>query len=232
MERISILLVEDNQDDIVLLQKNICHNETHLFNFDIANSFQQCADKITAEASYDVVFLGLTLPDSKGLETVEKFLKLNCQAPTIILTSAYEEGVVNFALCNGIQDYIVKSRINSENIIRIIEYSITRHRLQAELYNQMKEVEQKSLKVLEKSQKLLTLIKDLQKPLSMGLSVGKELAATPLQPEQQDKIGKVMSSIGVIKVILEDLEEQESVPDDSQDNLDQIIQSTVRGTSS
>lgn len=233
MKKLEVLLVEDNSDDIEALQRNICRNEVHLFGFDIASNFAECKEKLEEGGkNYDIVFLDLGLPEFQGLEALKQYLSLKTMSPTVILTGQYNEKIVNYALTNGIQDYIVKSRVNSENIIRIIEYSITRHRLQAELYHKVEELEKKSVTILDKTQKILKLIKDMQKPILYALQESKVLANTPLQPEQDERLHKIVSSVCVMKALIEELEEQEKTAGDEQDNLprdlDELVESTVR----
>src|SRR3990170_4466073 len=83
-----------------------------------------------------LVLLDLSLPDSFGLET---FAKVYAHAPTvpiIVLTGNDDQTVALSAVKGGAQDYLVKSRLDRELLLRSMHYSIERKRYQVQLEHQ------------------------------------------------------------------------------------------------
>jgi FixJ family two-component response regulator len=79
---------------------------------------------------YDVILLDLGLPDSIGLDTLRKMQVFNINPPIVVMTGLNDEDIALRSLREGAQDYLVKSMLNSENIVRSVKYSIERKKLQ------------------------------------------------------------------------------------------------------
>jgi anti-anti-sigma factor len=74
----------------------------------------------------DVLLLDLTLPDSEGLQTV---LTARAQAPNtplVVLTSLDDEAVAAAALQQGAQDYLIKSEVNKNWLVRAVQNALAR----------------------------------------------------------------------------------------------------------
>ena len=126
-----ILLVEDNPGDVYLFRNYLSESGidyllTHSGN--LGDTIMVLADQ-----KFDVVLLDLGLPESSGLETLEKINLREIESPVIVLTGLDNEETSLMALKEGAQDYLVKDKLNSENIIRAIRYSIERKRNQEAL---------------------------------------------------------------------------------------------------
>lgn len=81
---------------------------------------------------YDVILLDLTLPDSRGLETLIT-MRNNCFGiPIIVLTGRDDEQLAMRALQHGAQDYLVKGDIDGRSLSRSIRYAIERGKISAE----------------------------------------------------------------------------------------------------
>ena len=125
---LSILLVEDNPGDVVILRELIISSGinpklTHV---------QTLKDTILIcnEQKFDTILLDLGLPDSYGLDTIKKILTFNLTPPVIVMTGLNDEDVALAALREGAQDYLVKNNLTSENVLRAIKYGIERKKLQ------------------------------------------------------------------------------------------------------
>ena len=82
---------------------------------------------------FDAILLDLTLPDAQGLET---FLRTQARAPMVpivVLTGLNDESMAVKAVSQGAQDYLVKSNIDDEQLVRAIRYGIERKQIEEEL---------------------------------------------------------------------------------------------------
>ena len=154
---IRILLVEDDSDDALLLQRTL--NEGPRGQFDLV-CVERLASAIKAqhEQAFDAVLLDLSLPDSRGLET---FLQFHDHAPTVpvvVLTGLDDETVAIAAGKKGAQEYLVKGQFNRGLLVRAIRYAIERQRAETELANYARQLRLKN----EQMQADLDLAREVQ----------------------------------------------------------------------
>ena len=127
---LKILLVEDNRTDAVLIEDMIYQADakgSNDVNYELVHKeMLRDALKYLSENTVDVILLDLSLPDSKGLETVKKIGERGKNAPIIVLTGLDDEDTAVQALQYSVQDYINKNRTDSILLHRSIRYSIER----------------------------------------------------------------------------------------------------------
>jgi two-component system, response regulator PdtaR len=143
---LTILLVEDNKTDAVLIEEMIHDADAHGSsdrNYELVHKeLLRDALKYLAENAVDVILLDLSLPDSKGLDTVKKMGEREKNVPIIVLTGLDDEATAIQALQHSVQDYLNKNRTDSTLLHRSIKYSIERFnniREKERLITQLKE---------------------------------------------------------------------------------------------
>ena len=131
-EPIKILLVEDNPGDARLIREML----TEVQN---TSSHCECADRLStglerlAEGGIDVVLLDLSLPDSHGLNTLERVHAHAPEVPIVVMTGFDNEMLGVKAVKEGAQDYLVKGQVDSYLLMHAIRYAIERQRVQIAL---------------------------------------------------------------------------------------------------
>ncbi|MBN2018175.1 MAG: PAS domain S-box protein [Candidatus Cloacimonetes bacterium] len=135
--RLNILLVEDNPGDAELIKEYIFDTSLRNSVFTEAHTLQE-AIMFCVEQDFDVILLDLGLPDSNGLSTITKLLQCEKKVPIIVLTGLEDEKIALDAIRLGAQDYITKSNINPDVLVRILRYSIERKRTQEALFESEK----------------------------------------------------------------------------------------------
>lgn len=128
--RIAILLVEDNIEDVRRIQDMITELESDLFhpviiNLSHAVSLKEALQHTDASA-FDAILLDLTLPDSRGINTVVKVLEQFKTTPVVVLTGMTDADMGLAAVKSNAQDYLIKNEITSALLFRSIQYSIER----------------------------------------------------------------------------------------------------------
>lgn len=140
---IKVLLVEDNPGDARLIEQrlrwesipgiadasSITHVET------LKDGFGRLE-----EEAYDVVLLDLGLPESTGIETLERLLAHILSIPIVVLTGLDDTETAIEAIQKGAQDYLVKDEISSRLLKRAIRYSIERKRTEEKLRESMEKL--------------------------------------------------------------------------------------------
>jgi diguanylate cyclase (GGDEF)-like protein len=139
---LNILLVEDDPDDAMLAREALSerrdHSRTrveHLICLEDA-----IASAVAEDSSFDAVLLDLGLPDSQGLETVERMVSAAPEIPVVVLTGMNDPKLGVEAVQRGAQDYLSKGHFDSYLMIRAIRYAIERHRIREELQQSNEEL--------------------------------------------------------------------------------------------
>jgi len=137
-EPVQVLLVEDDEIDaeavLRLLSKSIIHfvplRVTRLN--DALMAFQK--------QTFNIVLLDLGLPDSQGLDGVNKLRENAPQLPIVVLTGLDDQERALQAMRAGAQDYVVKGKFDQESLERSIRYAIERQQVQTELTQNLREL--------------------------------------------------------------------------------------------
>ena len=134
-----VLLIEDNPGDARLIREMLAEQPVAPFQLHFAERLAHGLELLSkgGEAGMPaLVLLDLSLPDSFGLETFAKVYAHSPQVPIIVLTGNDDQTVALSAVKGGAQDYLVKSRLDRELLLRSMQYSIERKRYQVQLEHQ------------------------------------------------------------------------------------------------
>jgi DNA-binding response OmpR family regulator len=138
-DHIKVFLIEDNDDDAELIRRFLTVGQSRHIDVEVADRLSSALERLGA-GKYDIILSDLGLPDSFGLDTFVKVHSICPDVPIIILTGLDDETGALEAVRRGAQDYLVKSRINSTNLVRVIRYAIERQKLLARLEKSLKEI--------------------------------------------------------------------------------------------
>ncbi len=122
---LQILLVEDNPADIRLLRETLADVGEKRFLISCADSMRSAIQHL-CEGPFDLILLDLTLPDSEGLNTLQRMRAAAPLLPIVVLSGVQEEAVTLLALQNGAQDYLVKGQTDKHLLVRSVRYAIWR----------------------------------------------------------------------------------------------------------
>lgn len=127
-----VLLVEDNPGDARLAQEYMREDPHFQVTCDAATSLAEGLEKVR-ENAYDVVLLDLTLPDSTGFATFEKFYAEASQLPIIVLSGQEDELLAREIVHHGGQDSMPKDLMSGPLMRRSIRHAIERKHIHEEL---------------------------------------------------------------------------------------------------
>ncbi len=124
---IHILLLEDNAADADLVAEYLDISKLDL----TITTATRLADgiELLREQHFDIVLLDLSLPDSRGIETLHSVMNVTDDEVIIVLTGTADEQLSLEALQIGAQDYLFKDRLNGEMLSRSIRYAMERSNL-------------------------------------------------------------------------------------------------------
>ncbi|BBO86106.1 hypothetical protein DSCO28_66720 [Desulfosarcina ovata subsp. sediminis] len=135
--RIDILLVEDNPGDADLIQEIVSGAKIADFHFTHAETLSDAIHHLK-EKGTNLALLDLGLPDSSGLETVNRVRQAISSVPIVVLTGNDDEMTGMAAVKAGAQDYLVKGKVSGDLLARVFVYTVERFQHQ----NTLRESEQ------------------------------------------------------------------------------------------
>jgi signal transduction histidine kinase len=124
---IRALLIEDNIGDSRLIREMLSEAKDVSFDLRCAERLQTGLEQL-GQGGIDVVLLDLGLPDSQGLETLDKTYALAPEVPIVVLTGLDDDTLGVRAVNRGAQDYLKKGQVDGELLMRTIRYAIERRR--------------------------------------------------------------------------------------------------------
>jgi serine phosphatase RsbU (regulator of sigma subunit) len=124
--RLSLLLVEDDRADALLVEELIADANVDI-DMNVARSMSD-AEQQLGLSQPDCVLLDLNLPDANGISALDRIAKKNDKLPIVVLTGLTDEHFGISAVASGAQDYLVKGRVDPEMLRRALLYAIERKR--------------------------------------------------------------------------------------------------------
>lgn len=119
-----VLLIEDSLTDAILLEKILSGMASTKFELKRVPLLKEGLQHLE-QNDFDIVLLDLSLPDSWGLESLQKIQNITAEIPIIVLTGTDCDDLAIAALREGAQDYLVKDdSINSDAFSRLLKRSI------------------------------------------------------------------------------------------------------------
>lgn len=122
---ISILIIEDNTGDQILLEENLKSTQLSISEITVVSTLAG-AFKLLSEQSFSLIFLDLFLPDSSGLESFTELIKSYSKVPVIISSGLSDTQVALNAISLGAQDFLIKSDYDHKLLEKAVRYSIER----------------------------------------------------------------------------------------------------------
>lgn len=123
--KISLLLVDDDEDDFYLTSDYLRAIPNMEFEITWAKSFNEALVHLE-HCHFQLCFFDFLLGAKTGLDLLRIALQKNIDCPIVLLTGKGDNQVDIEAMRLGAMDYLVKSTLDSEKLDRCIRYSIER----------------------------------------------------------------------------------------------------------
>ena len=179
-QEISILLIEDDVAEARLLQEILTGFNLGRFILTHVQRLQAGVNLLNKQ-KFDLILLDLTLPDSRGLSSVELLVNNFANLPIVVLTNTNDNQLAVEAVRQGAQDYLVKREINIDVLVRSIQYAIERQKVSEVLRstneNLMQQIQEKTHELMKakeinhfQSELVSMFSHDFRNPLTTVLS--------------------------------------------------------------
>lgn len=150
---IKILLVEDNPADADLLAELLEVSVGVQWELVSVEFLREAIAQLAAQP-FDVVLLDLSLPDSRGLETLTRLREVAPDTAMVVMTGWDDEDLALESVRLGAQDYIVKGQITTQLLVRAIRYAIER----SQTFQMLRESERRFRAIFDSSFQLTKLL--------------------------------------------------------------------------
>lgn len=171
-QRVDVLMIEDDPDSALLMSLHLseaCGSDLR-FSLETAQSLGEGLERLR-KRDYSVVLLDLSLPDSRGLDTVRRLRASAHDVPVVVLTNLSDERTAFEAVAEGAQDFLTKERFEPHQLRRALGYAIERTRHVAELrrLEKLRSDAAERLRVEKfKDQVLSTVSHELRSPMTIA----------------------------------------------------------------
>lgn len=128
----NILLVEDNPGDVRLVEIMLTQPERYRFRLSTCPTMAEAIEVVSKE-NIDVVLLDMSLPDGEGIENITRLKSREPSLPIVVMTGRQDDDFAITAVKAGAQDYLVKGKIDEDQLSRALHYSIERKHLQEKI---------------------------------------------------------------------------------------------------
>lgn len=160
MQHVKLLIIDDDEDDFLLV-KDLLEDISQTCILDWASTYEE-GQQLLTEDKHDLCLMDYQLGARDGIELLKFANEVGFSGPVILLTGMHQVEVDRQALQAGAVDYLVKSKLNAEQLARAIRYALARREVERERVERLKaEAENRS-----KSEFLAHLSHELRTPLS------------------------------------------------------------------
>lgn len=117
-----VLLIEDDFID----QENVCRSlklAEQDFSVVMRNCLQDGVDALRAQP-FDIILLDLSLPDSFGVDTINRMIEEFQETPIIVLSGSDDKELAKEAISLGVKDYLIKGETSGVDLAQTIAFAV------------------------------------------------------------------------------------------------------------
>lgn len=128
---ISVLLVEDDDDDFILVKDLFREIGDDLYILNRVSTYEE-AIALASPCAFDICILDFQLGAHNGVELMRDLRLREFGCPMILLTGQTDEEIDRMAMKAGAADYLIKGQLYARNLERSIRYAIQQKQLEEE----------------------------------------------------------------------------------------------------
>jgi signal transduction histidine kinase/DNA-binding response OmpR family regulator len=124
-----LLLVEDNIGDAKLVEIFLMESDFQDCEVVHKTTLGDAMDSLASESEFLAILLDLTLPDSRGFDTLDRIISSYPRSNVIVLTGLSDQELGLRMVKAGAQDYLVKGAFEASTLSKSLRFSIERNRV-------------------------------------------------------------------------------------------------------
>jgi len=129
----NLLLIEDNSDDATLVQIALSNTRFGPFKIEWVKNLSDALERLR-KGGIEAVLTDLSLPDTQGIDTLDKLMLAAPHVPILVLSGAEDEDIASQTVQHGAQDYFPKSHLDGHTLSRALRNMIDRKKAEDALF--------------------------------------------------------------------------------------------------
>jgi diguanylate cyclase (GGDEF)-like protein/PAS domain S-box-containing protein len=129
----SILLIEDNCGDARLFREMLEDAGQSSTEVTCVETMGE-AETLLGVDVFDMILLDVGLPDTQGLDAVQRVRIAAPRVPLMVLTGLEDETLAIAALQIGAKDYLIKGQIDTRSLMRAMRYAVERNAMEEAIF--------------------------------------------------------------------------------------------------
>jgi diguanylate cyclase (GGDEF)-like protein/PAS domain S-box-containing protein len=121
----NLLLIEDNPGDTSLVRLALRHTRFGSFQIERVATLADGIERLS-KGGIGAVITDLSLPDSHGMETIDRLLVAAPRVPILVLSGSDDQETTSQSLQHGAQDYFAKDKLDGNSLSRALRNMIDR----------------------------------------------------------------------------------------------------------
>jgi diguanylate cyclase (GGDEF)-like protein/PAS domain S-box-containing protein len=131
----NVLLIEDNPADANLVREALAGTRFGPFHIDWVKNLSDGLERLS-RGGIGAVLADLLLPDSQGIETLDRLLLAAPRTPILVISGLDDEGIAAQTVQHGAQDYVAKGHLDSYTLSRSLRNMIDRNKAEDTLFTE------------------------------------------------------------------------------------------------
>jgi diguanylate cyclase (GGDEF)-like protein/PAS domain S-box-containing protein len=129
----NILLIDDNPCHAKAFEEALIAAGDGPSNFEWVRTLSSGLERLAHKEVW-AIFLNLFLPDSRGVDTLDRLLSVTSTTSVVVLGGVDDEDICKKAMLHGAQDYLLEGHLDSYAFVRAIRNVIEREIARQELF--------------------------------------------------------------------------------------------------
>lgn len=125
---IRILVIEDRIEDFILFKEKLLLSKIPISQIHHEFYLEKALELLKTK-EFDLIFLDLSLPDSFGVDTIDRINQYSKNSSIIVLSGSTDNRLALKTIKHGAQDYLIKEEFDIEVLSKTVRYSLERKKI-------------------------------------------------------------------------------------------------------